>query len=111
RNAGPVGGHGILGGHWAQHDWVAVGAAVALDSHGADIGKQYDWALPDITVETSVGQLGARNQVCLTQDFQALLGDFTDDADAWARAREWLAGNDFLRQAELTADGADFRSE
>src|SRR5699024_3135382 len=69
RNAGPVGGHGILGGHWAQHEWVAVGAAVALDSDGADIGKQYDWALPDVTVEASVGQLGTRNQVCLTQDF------------------------------------------
>src|SRR5690606_3062956 len=52
RQAGPVGGHGILGGHRTQHDRVTVGAAVTLDTDRADIREQDHRALPDDAVQT-----------------------------------------------------------
>ena len=51
RQPRPVGGHRVLGGDRAQHDRVAVGAAVALDADRADVGEQHDRELPDVAVE------------------------------------------------------------
>ncbi len=45
---GPVGRHRILAGHRAQHDGVAVAAAVALHADRADVGQQHHRALPDL---------------------------------------------------------------
>ena len=50
--ARPVGRHRILGGHGAQHDRVAVGAAITLDAHGTNVGEQDDRALPDLLIHT-----------------------------------------------------------
>ena len=49
--AGPVGGHRVLGGDRAEDDRVAVGAAVALDADRADVGEQHHRELPDVAVE------------------------------------------------------------
>ena len=62
-HAGPVGGHGVLARHRAQHDRVAVGAAVALHADRADVGQQHDRALPDVAVEPGGGQLLAGDAV------------------------------------------------
>src|SRR4029077_16033520 len=57
REPGPVGGHRVLGGDGAQHDRVAVGAAVALDADRADVGEQHDRELQDVAVEAGAGEL------------------------------------------------------
>ena len=56
RHAGPVGRHGVLAGHRAQHDRVAVRAAVALHAHRADVGEQHHGALPDLAVQARRGR-------------------------------------------------------
>ena len=58
----PVGGHGVLGRDRAQHDRVAVGAAVALHADRAHVAEQHDRALPDLAVEAGRGELLAGDQ-------------------------------------------------
>ena len=53
-HARPVGGHRVLGRHRAQHDRVAVGAAVALHADRPDVGEQHDGALPDVAVQAGL---------------------------------------------------------
>src|SRR5699024_3016306 len=106
-NARPVGGHRILAGDGPQYDGVAVGPPVALDSHGAHIGQEYDGTLPDRPVEAGLRQFGAGDGVGAAEDVQTLLGDLADDADAQAGAREGLTGHDGLGHAEFAADGSD----
>ena len=84
----PVGGHRVLGGDRAQHDRVAVGAAVALDADRADVGEQHHRELPDVAVEAGAGELLAGDRVGLAQDVEALAGDLADDPDAEAGAGE-----------------------
>ena len=42
---------------------MAVGPAVALDAHGADVGEEHDRALPDVAVEAGGGELVAGDPV------------------------------------------------
>ncbi len=105
--ARPVRGHGVLRGHRTQHDRVTVGAAVALDTHGADVGEQDDRALPDLFVEAGRGEFLAGDLVGGTEQLEAVLRDLTDDADTEPRAGERLASDDDLGQPELAADRAD----
>ena len=107
RQPGPVGGHGVLGGDRAEHDGVAVGAAVALDADRADVGEQHDRHLPDVAVEAGAGELLAGDGVGLAQDVEALAGDLADDPDAEAGPGERLAPHHRGREAELLADQAD----
>src|SRR4029079_363624 len=51
RQPGPVGGHGVLGGHRPQHDRMPVRPPVALDADGAHVGEQDHRALPDGPIE------------------------------------------------------------
>src|ERR1700728_421358 len=51
--ARPVGGHGVVGGDGADHDDVPIGALVALDADGADVGE-YAEGLPELAVETGL---------------------------------------------------------
>lgn len=73
--ARPVGRHRVLGGHGAQHDRVAVGAAITLDAHGTNVGKQDDCTLPDLLIQSGRRKLLASNQVSGAQDIQALTRD------------------------------------
>jgi predicted ATPase/class 3 adenylate cyclase len=98
---GPVGGHGVFAGDRAEHDGVAVAAAIALDADRADVGEQDHGALPDQGVEAGRGHLLPHDRVGLAQDGQAFRGDLADDPDGQARAGERLAADDRLRQAKL----------
>ena len=73
--ARPVGRHRVLGGHGAQHDRVPVGAAIPLDAHGTNVGKQDDRTLPDLLIQAGSRELLASNQVSSAQDIQALTRD------------------------------------
>ncbi len=97
RQARPVGGHGVLAGDRAQHDRVAVGAAVALDADAADVGQQHHGELPDVLLVAGRRQLLAGDRVGLAEEVEALAGDLADDADAEARAGERLAPDHLVR--------------
>lgn len=86
---------------------MAVRAAVALDADAADVREQDDRALPDLAVQAGRGQLVAGDGVGLAEQVQTVLGDLADDADAEAGAREGLALDDLVGQAELLADHPD----
>ena len=75
RQARPVGRHRVLGGDGAQHDRVAVGAAITLDAHGTNVGEQDDRALPDLLIQAGRRELLTGNQVGGAQDIQALTRD------------------------------------
>ncbi len=105
-DTGPVGGHGVFRADRAQDDRRAVGALVALDADRVNVSQKHDRALPDVAVETGLGEFLAGDGVGLAQQVEALLGDLADDADAQTRAREGLTPDDFVGQTELGADGA-----
>ena len=73
--ARPVGRHRILGRHGAQHDRVTIGTAVTLNTHGTNVGKQDDRALPDLLIQAGRRELLTGNQVGGAQDIQALTRD------------------------------------
>src|SRR5690606_27587124 len=100
----PVGGHGVLGGHRAQDDRVAVGPAVALDADAADVREQDHRALPDVTVETGRGELLAGDGVGLAQEVEPFLGDLGDAPHAEAGTGQRLPRDDLVGQAEFLAD-------
>ena len=94
-------------GDRAQDDRVAVGAAVALDADGADVGEQDHRALPDVAVRpAAVSSSRAMASAC-TEEVEAVLGDLADDPDTEAGAGERLALDHRLRQAQLLADPPD----
>ena len=86
---------------------MAVGAAVPLYADRADVGEQHDRELPDVAVESGLGQLLARDRVGLPQDVETLAGDLADDPDAEARAGERVPPDDLRGQPQLLADEAD----
>lgn len=102
----PVGGHGVLAGDGADDDRVGVGALVPLDADAAD-ARQDAERLPQLTVEPGAADLLLEDEVGFPQDLQALLGDFTDDADGEPRSRERLAPDHVVRQAQLRGHVAD----
>src|SRR4051812_23843168 len=85
---------------------MAVGAFVTLHADRADVGEQYDGALPDRAVETGAGEFLAHDRVGLAEQVQPLLGHLADDPDAEPWTREGLPPDDLGRQAELLADPA-----
>ena len=60
--AGPVGGHGVLGRDRPHDDRVAVGALVAHDADRADVG-QHGEGLPDLPLEAGPLDLLAHDGV------------------------------------------------
>ena len=74
-DTGPVGGHGVFRADRAQDDRRAVGALVALDADRVNVSQKHDRALPDVAVETGLGEFLAGDGVGLAQQVEALLGD------------------------------------
>ena len=50
-----------------------------------NVSQKHDRALPDVAVETGLGEFLAGDGVGLAQQVEALLGDLADDADAQTR--------------------------
>ena len=69
-------------------------------------GRQHGEALPQLAVEAGPADLLDHDGVGRPQDLGPLGGDLADDAHGQARAREGLAPDDLVGQAELLADGA-----
>src|SRR5437763_2916219 len=100
RQAGPVGGHRVFGGHRAQHDRVGVRAVVAHHADGLD-GGQHREALPDLSVETGPPDLLDDDGVGVLQDLDSFARDRADDAHRETRTRERLAPDELLGKTEL----------
>ena len=70
--AGPVGGHRVVGGDGADRDRVAVRARVALHADRADRGQHRE-RLPELAVEAGPADLLLQDRVGLAQRLEPLL--------------------------------------
>ena len=89
-DAGPVGGHEIVGGDGADGYGVVIGALVPHDADGMDAGADGE-ILADLPVEAGFGDFFPENGIAFTDDLRLVGGDFADDADGDAGAGEGLA--------------------
>ena len=101
------GGHEVDGVDGAERYGVVVGSLVAHDADGAHVGEGGEVLAIGLFVEAGVGDLLAVDGVGVLHDADFLGGDFADDADAEARAREWLAEDEGFREAQFEAGFAD----
>ena len=114
---GPVGGHGIAGLDGTQDDRALIGALVAHNADGLNVGQDREIlpaavlgvALAGLLKQTLVVsiQLLAHDSVGVLEDLELLLIDRTDNADGQTRARERLAEHDMTRQAQRQTKRAD----
>ena len=100
-----VGGHAVGRGDGAQRADIVVGARVAHHADGAH-RQQHGEGLPDRVVEPGLPDLVEIDGVGLAQDGELLLGDLAGNADGKAGAREGMAVDEGVRQAELAAERA-----
>ena len=94
---GPVGGHGIAGLDGTQDDRTLVGALVAHNADGLNVGQNREIlpaavlgvALAGLLKQTLIVgiQLLAHDGVGVLEDLELLLVDRTDDANGKTRAR------------------------
>ena len=92
-NAGPLGGHKIVGGHGPQGQSIVVGPAVAHDTHGAGVG-QHGEILADALVLVSLLQGVAENGIRIIGEITRERLDLLREADAIAREELSRAGLD-----------------
>ena len=64
--------------------------------------------LADLPVEAGFGDFFPEDGIAFTDDLRLVGGDFADDADGDAGAGEGLAPDQFLRETQGFAQGADF---
>ena len=106
-DAGPVGGHEVVGGDGADGQEVVVGAVVAHDAYGADAGQNAE-ELGHLGLVAGFCHLVTEDPVGLLEDPDLFSGDLTDDAHTQAGAGEGLAPHQLVGDAQLLADPADF---
>jgi hypothetical protein len=103
---GPVRGHEVLGLHGAQRHHVFVGAAIA---HHADAlhRQEHGEGLAGLVVPVGGAQLVDEDGVGAAQQVGEVLADLAQDAHAQAGAREGVAIDHLVRQAQGDAQLAD----
>ena len=103
----PFGGHAVAGGDGPQGADSGIGPLVAHDADGEN--RQQDGeGLPDLVVQPGGADFFKEDVVGLTKDVQLFFGDVAQAADGEAGAGERVTADDVFRQAEQTAEGADF---
>lgn len=103
----PVGGHTVDGFDGAERDDALIGAFVAHHTDGLN-WKEHASGLPDFVVEVVVAEALNEDVVDVLEDADFLGGDVAQDADGEAWPGEGVAADEFLLDAELAADAADF---
>ena len=78
-----------------------------LDTGGLEVRNDGE-VLPDLALQTRLGELFAQDRVGLSDRFETVSCDRAGAADTKTRARERLAFYHVLRQTERLADHADF---
>ena len=101
-----LGRHEIGSRDGAEDDDVAIDTLIAHDADGA--GRVDSRVrLRDLIVQTRLADLGNENVVGLARDAHLLLGDLAEDAHGDTRAREGVAHDELLVDAEGAAELAD----
>ena len=103
----PVGGHEIGGVHAAEGDHVLIAAAVAHHADGFHRENGGE-GLGGAAIEVLGNDFFEEDFVGIPQNGEAVFGDFAEAADGEAGAGEGVSPDDFLGQAELQAELADF---
>ena len=106
-DAGPVGGHEVLGRHSAQRKHAVVAAAIAHDANGARVGQDGE-VLVHLLVFAGLFQLLAVDRVGKAQRVGLFLRDLAHDTDGKARAGERLAGGEVFGKPQLAAELTHF---
>ena len=104
---GAFGGHEVGGKDRPEGDGVVVSAAVAHDADRAQIGEGGE-ILAQVSGKAGFVNFFPVDGVSVLDDFDFFRGDFADDPDAEAGAREGLAADEAFGNAELAADFPDF---
>ena len=99
-------GHEVDGVDGAERYGVVVGTFVSHDADRAHVGEGGE-VLANGFVEAGVGDFFAVDGVGVLNDTDFFGGDFTDDADAETRTREWLTEDEGFREAQFEAGFAD----
>ncbi|CAN4025831.1 GIY-YIG nuclease superfamily protein, partial [Dysosmobacter welbionis] len=74
--------------------------AVTHNAHGTHVGEHRE-ILVHGALQMGLSDLVPENEVCQAQSVQFVLRHLADDPDGKARARERLAHDQILRQAQL----------
>lgn len=104
---GAFGSHEVGGEDGAQRDGVVVGAAVAHDADGAQVGEGGE-VLSQVSGKAGFVDFFPVDGVSVLDDFDFFRGDFADDPDAETGAGEGLAADEAFGNAKLAADFSDF---
>ena len=102
----PIGGHKVVGGDGANDDDVIVGTVVAHNSDGVHAGEDAE-ELRQLAFVAVFGHLVAQHPIGVLQNPDLFGGDFAQNTDSEAGAREGLTPDEFLRDPQLFADLAD----
>lgn len=68
RQSEPVGGHRVLGNHWANNYRMPIGTGIALYPYAAHICQEDYRALPNLAIKAGSGEFFANYQVSGTQN-------------------------------------------
>ena len=99
-------GHRVDGVDGADDGEPLLRALAVADADGPHVGDRGE-VLPDLAGEAGLGELLAEDRVGLADGLEAVAGDLAEATDAEARAREGLAEDHVLGEAEAEADDAD----
>ena len=107
RQPRPISRHPVAALDRADCGRVFVGPRIA---HHADAlhRQQHREALPEALVPPRLADFLRDDLVREAQQVEARPGDFSDDSHRQSRARERLADDELLVEAEIAADAADF---
>src|SRR6185295_18897880 len=106
RQLRPISGHAVVRGHRANCYHVRVRSTIPHDAHAADRREDGE-RLPDAAVQPGRLDLVDDDPVGLAQRLEPLRRDLADDPDREPGARERLAVDHRLGQAQLETNGAD----
>ena len=84
---------------------VIVGAPVAHHANGAH-GQQHGERLPDHVVQSRLADLIDVDRIRIAQDVEFFGGDLAGAADREPGAREWMAADEHVGQAQFLAECA-----
>lgn len=103
----PVSRHKIIGGDSADSDEVIVGAVVAHNANGMNIGENSE-ELFELVFDSAFAYLIAENSVSFLKNLYFLLSDLANNADTKTGTREWLSPYEIVGDTKLFAYSSDF---
>ena len=100
-------GHEVACGDGPEGNRIVVGTSVAHNADGSHIGK-CSKVLTKVFVNACLGDFLTVDIIGILNDVDFFFGNFANDTDSKARAREWLTAYKVFRDAEFAARITDF---